>query len=223
MKNIPVFTGSHGVATLVLKQIPWSGCAYVIVRSVWDDAKAFLDECLGFCRACGAKTVYAGYDLQQLPAPHAYDMVQLQMEKKALPQGHRLDAEPVSAENAAEFLAIYDACFRAVPHAASYGEKDAARIVAEQTGIMVKKDGCYAGLAEVSKEGLEAIAVLPQYKGLGFSLALTALDMVPSTIPTLKTASTNKAALALYHRLGFVRTEVCSRWWCLMQEDGYGT
>ena len=94
MNDIPVFTGAHGVATLVLRQIPWSGCAYVLVRSVWTDAAAFLQECLGFCRVCGAKQVFASWELEELPAEHAYDMLQMQMEKADLPQ-----AEPVAVQS----------------------------------------------------------------------------------------------------------------------------
>ena len=36
MQNIPIFTSVHGTATLILKEIPVSGLAYVLVRSVWD-------------------------------------------------------------------------------------------------------------------------------------------------------------------------------------------
>ena len=56
MKNIPMFTSAYGIATLILREIPWSGSAYVLVRSVWNDqTAALLEECRGFCRAVGAK------------------------------------------------------------------------------------------------------------------------------------------------------------------------
>ena len=58
MQNIPMFTGVHGMATLILKEIPVSGMAYVLVRSVWkDDLAGLLAECRDFCRAAGAEVV----------------------------------------------------------------------------------------------------------------------------------------------------------------------
>ena len=216
MKDIPVFTGAHGIATLVLKEIPWSGCGYVIVRSVWDDAAAFLEECLGFCRACGAEQVYASWGLAELPAPHGYDMVELQMKKSELPQGRNIEIEELTKETGRMFLNVYDRCFQSVPNAASYSEKDVARLLGEETAYLVFRDGVCAAIAEISKEGLEAVAVLPAYRGLGYDLTRTVLERVPSLTLKLKTASTNERALRLYKRLGFQQTAVLSRWWKLM-------
>lgn len=215
MKDIPVFTGTHGIATLVISPIPWSGSAYVLVRSIWTDESAFLQECLGFCRACGAERVYASYECAPLPAEHAYDMLALQRSKADLPAG-KIPTEPLTKENAHEFLAVYDSCFRQIPNAAPYGQRDVERLLQEETAVLVRRDGNCAAIAQVSRQGLEAIAVLPQYRGLGYDLVLTALHMVPSMTLQLKTASVNERALALYKRLGFEQTAVLSRWWKLM-------
>lgn len=216
MKDIPVFTGTHGIATLVLAQIPWSGCGYVIVRSVWDDAAAFLEECFGFCRACGAEQVYASWELEDLPAEHAYDMVQMKIEKKALPDVPTVEIEELTKENSEAFLEIYNSCFRAVPGAASYSLKDTARLLGEEKAYLVRVDGGYAAIAEISEKGLEAIAVLPEHRGLGLRLTRTVLEKVPSTVIGLKVASTNTRAVGMYERLGFTPSGVLSRWWKLM-------
>lgn len=215
MKDIPVFTGTHGVATLVLKQVPWSGCAYVLVRSVWTDAAAFLQECLGFCRACGAERVYASWELEELPGEHAYDMLQMQMEKAALPQMDAVAVESVTRENADDFLTLFNHLFCPVPNAVAYTDKDLSRLAAEQTGFLVYQGGEPVALAEISKQALEAIAVAPRAKGLGYPLAVTVMEMVPSKTITLKVASTNEPALRLYARLGMKQTAVLSRWWKL--------
>lgn len=218
MKDIPIFTGTHGIATLILSQIPWSGRGYVMVRSVWDDAKAFLDECLGFCRACGAKEVYASWETQQLPVPHGYDVLQMTMKKSDLPDGPDIATEDLTQENSDAFLEIYNTCFLPIHNAASYGTKDIGQLLGEETAYLVKKDGSYAAIAEISRQGLEAIAVLPQSKGLGFDLARTVLRKVPSVDLTLKVASTNHRAIRLYERLGFQTTKILSQWWKLYQE-----
>ena len=216
MKDIPVFTGAHGIATLVLAQIPWSGCGYVLVRSVWDDAAAFLEECLGFCRACGAERVYATWELEDLPAEHAYDMIAMEVAKAALPEGATMEVEELTEENSGAFLAIYNQCFQTVPGAASYSQKDIERLLGEETAYLASVDGEYAAVAEISKKGLEAVAVLPEHKGLGYALTRTVLEKVPSTVIELKVASTNTRAIGLYERLGFKSCGILSRWWKLM-------
>lgn len=216
MKDIPVFTGSHGIATLVLAQIPWSGCGYVLVRSVWDDAAAFLEECLGFCRACGAERVYASWELEALPAEHAYDMLQMKIKKSELPPLAPVAVEELTEENSAAFLAIYNRCFQTVPGAASYSRKDVERLLGEEMAYLVRVDGEYAAVAEISKKGLEAVAVLPEHRGLGASLTRTVLEKVPSTVIGLKVASTNTRAIGMYERLGLMPCGILSRWWKLM-------
>ena len=81
MKNIPVFTSSYGIATLILREIPWNRTAYVLIRSVWNDQKAaLLEDCKGFCRAVGAEEIYASWELETLPAEPVWDMHNLNLE-----------------------------------------------------------------------------------------------------------------------------------------------
>ena len=68
MRNIPVFTGEFGAATLILQEIPGRGEAYCVVQWVqpgktWE----FLAECARFCRMAGARRVLASH----LPEPPA--------------------------------------------------------------------------------------------------------------------------------------------------------
>lgn len=217
MKNIPVFTSSYGIATLILREIPWSGSAYVLVRSVWNGQKAaLLEECKGFCRVVGAKEIFATYDMEALPAEHAYDMLTMTRPKAGLPVSeHPIDPEPLTRENSADYLRIYNTCFVSVPSAASYDAAALEPIYGEDLAWLAKVDGVYAGVAEISKTGLEGIAVLPEYRGLGYELALAVLPMVPSTELRLKAASTNRRAIALYERLGFACAGTEKRWWRL--------
>ena len=217
MKNIPVFTSSYGIATLILREIPWSGSAYVLIRSVWDgQTAALLEECRGFCRAVGAKHVYAAWDTAELPAAHAWDMIRMTRPKAGLPQSLcPVEPEPLTRENAAAYLEIYNRCFVQVPAAASYDAGSLEPLYGEDLAWLVKRGGVYAGVAEISKEGLEGIAVLPEHRGLGYDLALAVLPMVPSPELRLKVASTNLRAIALYERLGFTVDGVEKRWWQL--------
>lgn len=216
MKNIPLFTSAYGIATLILREIPWNGCAYVLIRSVWNgQAAALLEECRGFCRAVGAEQIFAAYDTEELPAEHAYDMILMTRPKAGLPEGNQLELEPLTRENSEAYLEIYNRRFVNVPSAASYDRTSLEPLYGEDLAWLAKVNGCYAGVAEISQEGLEGIAVLPEYRGCGYDLALAVLQMVPSTMLQLKVASTNLRAITLYERLGFEKKEIQKRWWRL--------
>jgi len=58
MRNIPIFDTPYGVASLVLKEIPYSSKAYITVQSCLD-LDQLLEECVSFCRAVGAEEIYA--------------------------------------------------------------------------------------------------------------------------------------------------------------------
>ena len=217
MKNIPLFTSSYGLATLILKEISWNGRAYVLIRSVWNDqTAALLDECRSFCRAVGAEEIYASWEQEALPADHAWDMIDMVCQKSALPAPRQtVELEQATPETAEDYLRIYNQCFRDVPAAASYDRKSLEPLYGEDLIWLAKVRGKYAAVAEISKDGLEGIAVLPEFRGLGFDLAATVLRMVPSTEVRLKVASTNVRAGRLYDRLGFTAAGISRRWYRL--------
>ena len=217
MKNIPMFTGQHGMATLVFRELSFSGCAYVLVRAVWNgEVAAFLEECRGFCRAVGAEKIYACWEDGQLPGEPAYEVLGLIREKEGLPLPLReVELEVLCPENGQAYLDIYNTCFRSVPGAASYDKQDLQRLYGQECAFLAKVDGRYAAVAEISKEGLESVAVLPEFRGLGCDLSLTVLPMVPNRTLRLKVASTNERALRLYRRLGFAPECVRNRWYLL--------
>ena len=216
MKDIPMFTGTHGLASLALRDISATGRAYVVVRAVWNgQTEAFLRECKDFCRAVGAEEIYASYGKEELSAQPVYQMLAMEREKEGLPEGRPVELEPLTKENGQVFLEIYNSCFRDVIGASVYGKEDLTRLYDTDCGFLAKKEGVYAGIAEISKAGLESIAVLPQYRGLGYDLALAVLPMIPRKTLRLKVASTNQRAIALYERLGFAVVETLDRWWKL--------
>ena len=214
MKNIPVFTAVNGTASVILQEIPFSGKAYILIRSVWTTAAALLEECRQFCRMVGAEQIFASWGTEDLPGEHSYDLIAMTCEKAALPQPRRtVELEPLTPENGEEYLAVYNRCFREVPGAATYGQRDLKRLYDTDCAFLVRQNGVCIAVAEICEEGLEGIAVLPEFRGLGYDLAATVLQMVPSVTVRLKVAGTNERAIALYERLGFVREQIVSRWW----------
>ena len=216
MKDIPVFTAANGIATLVLKEIPHCGRAYVLIRAVWTDAAALLEECRGFCRACGAEEIYASWDTEELPAAPAYDLLEMTCRKADLPQPTApVQLVELCPENGPQYLEIYNRCFHNLPGAATYGNQDLQRLYGEELAYLAVVDNQFAGVAEISKDTLEGIGVLPEHRGLGYNLALAVLDRIPSVNLHLKVANTNERALALYTRLGFRVQAVVRRWYLL--------
>ncbi len=217
MNNIPLFTGQHGLASLIFRELSTFGRAYVLVKAIWNDqAAAFLQECRQFCDAVGAEEVYVTYELEALPAPHAYDILIMSRPKAGLPAPTGcITLEPLTRENADVFLHIYNSRFREVPSARHYDRDDLKKRYGQDTCWLARVDGRYAAMAEISETDLEAIAVLPEFHGLGCDWALTVLPMIPRKDLQLRVADSNEAALRLYRRLGFQVTGIKSRWWKL--------
>ena len=49
MRDLPMFTTENGVGSLVLKEIPYNGTAYITIHSS-SFPTDFLKECADFCR-----------------------------------------------------------------------------------------------------------------------------------------------------------------------------
>ena len=214
MQNIPIFTGVHGMATLILKEIPVSGYSYVLVRSVWkDNLPGLLEEAAAFCREAGAKAVFASYECYDLPARHVHDVLEFTMDSRRLPEVAPVPLTPISKENGRDYLAVYNRCFARMPGHASYDEKDLSRLLEQGGAFLVYRGGTPAAVVELGENSLEGIGVLPEFKGLGYPLAVTALKRLPEPTLFLKVVSTNHRAIRLYQRIGFAETKVVSRWW----------
>ena len=116
MRDFPLFTTENGVGSIVLKEIPYSGIAYVTIR---DSAvpSLFLHECLDFCKAVGAQTVYAtGHEiLENYPAHTSVLLMSSPIE--AIPE---TDASlfPITETTLARWCEIYNDRMKNVNNAA---------------------------------------------------------------------------------------------------------
>lgn len=217
MNNIPVFTAQGGTATLILREIPLSGKAYVLLRTVLPgQAENLVAECASFCRMCGAEQIFASWENGELPflAP-AYDIYLLHVAKSALPEGRPVNLTPMTPENDAIYQRIYNRCFFHVSHALSYDRGQIARIYREhQRAFLALDEGNRPyGIGELHGDELAAIAVLPKYRGMGTDLAVSLLKLCPGEDLRVTVASDNEAAMHLYEKLGFHLSGIESRWY----------
>ena len=216
MNNIPVFTAQSGTATLILREIPVSEQAYILLRTVLPgQAENLVAECASFCKMCGAEEIFASWEDGDLPfLPPAYDIYLLHVLKSALPEGKPVQLTPMTPENDAIFQRIYNRCFSHVSHALSYDRGQIARIYREHQKAFLALDEKKKpyGIGELHGDELAAIAVLPKYRGTGTDLAISLLQLCPGEELRVTVASDNDAAMRLYERLGFHLTGVESRW-----------
>ena len=122
MKDIPVFTTEHGAASLFLREIPYRKRAHIKLQATQEPEK-LLEECISFCRACGAEWIdAAGNDcLERYPLITA--IVAMQCEKAAIPETD-VCLFPVTENTVSKWLDIYNERMADVPNAAYLDSKD---------------------------------------------------------------------------------------------------
>lgn len=216
MNNIPVFTCQGGTATLILREIPISGKAYILLRTVLPDhLSGMIAECSSFCRMCGARQCFVSWNAPLDFLPHAYDIYMLHAEKAALPRGTPVELTPMTPDNDSIYQRIYNRCFQSVSHALSYDRAQIARIYREnqRAFLALTKEGRPYGIGELHENELAAVAVLPKYRGKGTDLTLALLQLCPGETVTVTVSSDNDRAMGLYDKLGFRVHGTESRWY----------
>lgn len=213
MKNIPIFTTPHGVATIVLREIPYSARAYILPQSVFTSTQELVHECAEFCRAAGAEQVFAKMDAAIEGASFQCEIWEL-TRTGVLPQPEReLELTAVTEENCEDYRSLYNEKFAHVDNAA-YCERADALKLENEGGWLYVQDGRVLGLGQVQGDELRCIAAAQ--KGLGFDLAIALMKKLATEEVRLTVASSNAPALRLYERLGFEKTAVCSRWYRIL-------
>lgn len=206
MRDIPVFTVPSGIATLILREIPPRGEAYVLLRGVFTSQEELLTECARFCRAAGAERVYyGGADVHADGAAYA-TLLPRSILRTALPPTGAL-AVPIRPDEADEWQRLYRERFRSVPAAASVCDARGACFVVES--------GRRIGLGAVSGDTLRAVAALERGRGADCVCALAALAQGERL--RLTCAAENRSAMRLYDRLGFDAGEAVERWYAFSE------
>lgn len=209
MRDFPFFNTEYGVASLVLKEIPYQGTAFIILRDASEPEK-LLDECVDFCRVCGAERIYAtGHEM--LERYHLYTAMWLmRCEAAALPD---TDAGliPVQAGTLEQWQQIYNEKVRRVPNGAWMTQKDAQKMLEDGSGYFVHRDGQLLGIGKVSGGELQWVASTAPGAGRDVVCAL-AHGAWADTLE-LTVASENEKAVRLYEKLGFFKAQEISRWY----------
>ena len=183
MKDIPVFSCPDGIATLILREVPFRGEGYILVRGVFGTLEGLLAECAGFCRAAGAERLFAAGEADFSGYPAAIRILE-----RSAPR---------------ESLREYNARFRAVPAAESCSPAEERALAAGGEALWIWDGAERIGLGRVRGGELLAVAALLPGAGERCVRALAAQCAGPEV--RLTCAEENTRAMRLYDRLGFSR------------------
>ena len=211
MRDIPVFTTEYGVASLILREIPYRREAYIHIQDVQPGmTDLLLGECASFCRMAGAERILAKEhaDLTHYPVHCGV----LQMRCSSLPKEDCTTMLfPVTEETVEKWRTILNRKMASVDNAATLESRDETRILSSGGGYFVHEHGELLGVGWLLDDAIEAIASCR--RGAGIRVMQALMGLVQGDTVSLQVASTNTKAIALYESLGFVTTGEISRWY----------
>lgn len=209
MKDIPVFTTEHGAAGLVLRQIPYCQTAYITLYDTQEPAP-LLEECVGFCRACGAEEIYATGHEYLARYPLFTGLVQMERPKAGL---MITDAKlvPVTADTAEKWRKLSNDRMAQVPMAAYFTPQEDKALVKDGDCYFVEKDDVLIGIGKASGDTIHTIASL--VPGMGETVMLALIAVLTGGNIRLTVSQHNEKALALYARMGFLPTGEHRKWY----------
>ena len=214
MKDIPMFTTEYGVASLILKEIPYKQTAYIKMLSSQEPEK-LLAECVQFCRMCGAEIIDAtGHPcLEKYPLTTA--ILAMQCPRDVLAQ---TDAclFPVTEQTLSQWLQIYNARMAAVSNSAYMDSRDGKELLKAGDGYFVHRSGKIIGIGKAAGDTVDAIISVEP--GMGEMVLRTLAAALNCETVRLMVASTNNRAIRMYERLGFVKTAELSRWYRVLEQ-----
>ncbi|MBR2937514.1 MAG: GNAT family N-acetyltransferase [Oscillospiraceae bacterium] len=209
MRDFPVFTTQNGAASIVLREVPYRGEAYITLRDTLQP-EALLAECVDFCKIAGADKIYAtGHDvLEKYPLHTA--VIKMQQLRQSLPEGTGC-LFPVTEQTAEQWRSIYNEKMRDVPNASTMTREDMKQYISQGGCYFVHNADTLLGIGLIQGEKIQAIAACKP--GAGEIVLVSLCNAMFSEMVTVEVASTNIPAIRLYERLGFRKVAEISRWY----------
>ena len=209
MNNIPVFTSEYGVASLFLREIPYRGRAHIKILSSLEPEK-LLEECVAFCRMCGAEWCDAAGHAYLEAYPLITAIVAMQCDRAAIPE---TDAclFPVTEETVGKWLDIYNERMKNIPNAAYMDSKDGRELLKTGDGYFIHRDGKLLGIGKAAGDFIDT--VIATEPGAGETVVRALASALQEETLRLWVASANERAVRLYERMGFVKTKELSKWY----------
>lgn len=211
MKDIPVFTSEYGAASLILKEIPYQGTAYVIIRDSLEP-EMLIEECRSFCAVCGADRVFATGHAALEKWPFYTATWRLKCAVRTISD---TDASllPVRDDTLEIWRGIYNEKVKRVPNGAWMTEADGRKMLKKGDGYFIHRGQMLLGIGRAAGDIIDWVAA--SRPGGGAEVVAALARVITGDTVSLTVASTNEKALRLYESLGFEKTEEISRWYAL--------
>ena len=211
MKDFPVFPTEHGVASLTLREIPYKQTAYIEVQDVQPgELPELIEECAGFCRACGAEQIFAGGRGEFPEESYSASVYEMRL-NRLVQEDPQACLFPVTAETAARVRTIYNEAMADVDFSATLTSRQEQEIAQNGGAYFVHREGELLGIGWMQEEEMKAIVSVKP--GMGQTVADALFSVTPSEQIRLEVASTNHRAIRLYERMGFLKTREVMRWY----------
>ena len=209
MQDFPMFTTEYGVASLILREVPYRQEAYIIIQSALDPEE-LLKECVSFCRMVGAEKIIArGHEIVETYPVHCdiYEMRGAVDVQEELVE----NLWPVTEETIGSWRQFFNEKMRPIDNAGTLEKKGEKEILEEGGAYFVHRAGKMLGAGWLSGDELKLIAV--EEKGIGDRVFHTLLSAGCPEQLTLQVASTNIRAIRFYEKMGMVKTAALRRWY----------
>jgi len=212
MKDFPLFTTEYGVASLILKEVPYRKESYIVIQSS-QQPEELLRECVSFCKVVGAEMIYArGHGhLDQYPLHSViYEMRGIAHVDDTLVR----NLWPVTKENISDWRQLLNERMNAVDHAHTLTRADEKEILTIGGGYFVHENGKLLGAGWIVDDELKLLAACE--RGAGDRVMHTLLSSIADQPIKIQVVSTNERAIRLYERMGFLKTAELHRWYRIL-------
>ena len=209
MKDFPVFTTEYGVASLILREVPYRQEAYIHIQAS-ETPEELLKECISFCRMVGAERVFAlGHDYLENYPLHTiiYEMRGQAHVDEALVE----HLWPVTEGTVGQWRSMMNERLAPVDHYSTLESRQEKEIVASGGAYFVHHDGELLGGGWIEDGEVKLVAAFRP--GAGPRVMHTLMSLTPGAQIRLEVVSTNEKALRLYEKLGFIKTAEKRRWY----------
>ncbi len=209
MKDFPVFTTEFGVASLLLKEVPYREEAYIVIQSTCQPEE-LLKECVSFCRMVGAEKIYArGHEIVENYPLHCSV---LEMRGLGEPDPEKTASLfPVTDRTVGEWRKLINSRMQGVDNAATLESRDEKKILESSGACFIHNGGDLLGLGWLEDGTVQTVAAVKP--GAGETVMHSLMTLAEGERLRLEVASTNERAIRLYERLGFLPVREISRWY----------
>lgn len=209
MRDFPVFTTEYGVASLVLREIPYRQEAFITIQST-QQPEELLQECISFCRICGAEKIYArGHELVESYPLHCviYEMRgQIQVDNRKVES-----LWPVTRETIERWRGFLNGKMRPIDNSGTLTKHAEQEILDMGGAYFVHRDGHLLGAGWLAED--ELLLIASAEKGAGEQVLHTLLSATCPEQLRLDVVSTNERAIRFYEKMGMIKTAEKRRWY----------